>query len=267
MPEVDEVTPEAFDEYLMAEVLLPHGGNVLKAKVVGRKRDADGKEIGTRALNPILDTRKYKVEFPDGSTDVFTANVIAENLFSQVDDEGCSQVLMDEIIDHRSNGLAVSKDDGFKTTSSGQLRPRQTTKGWFLMVSWKDGSLDWVPLKDLKEAYPVKTAEYAVANKIIEEPAFAWWARSVLRKRDRIILKVKLRYWKRTHKYGIQLPKSVKEALRINKDSGTTFWQDAMEKEMKNVAVAFEFPADDKIPIGYQKIKCHMVFDVKITLM
>jgi hypothetical protein len=35
---------------------------------------------------------------------------------------------------------------------------------------------------------------------------------------------------------------------------------------MKNVMVAFEFPDDDKVPIGYQKIGCHMIFDVKITL-
>jgi hypothetical protein len=34
----------------------------------------------------------------------------------------------------------------------------------------------WVSLKDLKESNPIETAEYAVANKISEEPAFAWWA-------------------------------------------------------------------------------------------
>jgi len=121
-------------------------------------------------------------------------------------------------------------------------------------------------LKDLKESYPVKMAEYAVANKILEEPAFAWWARKVLRKRDRIIMKVKSCYWKWTHKYGILLPKSVEEALRIDADTGTTFWRDALEKEMKNMMVAFEFPDNDKVPIGYQKISCHLIFDVKITL-
>jgi hypothetical protein len=42
-------------------------------------------------------------------------------------------------------------------------------------------------VKDLKEAYPVQVAEYALTNKILEEPAFAWWARHVLKKRDRII--------------------------------------------------------------------------------
>jgi hypothetical protein len=95
----------------------------------------------------------------------------------------------------------VSKDDEFEVTKSDQKRPRHT-KGWFLMVTWKDGSSDWVPLKDLKESYPVETAEYAVANKIVEEPAFAWWARKVLRKRDLIIMKVKSRYWKRNHMLG-----------------------------------------------------------------
>jgi hypothetical protein len=72
-----------------------------------------------------------------------------------------------------------------------------TTKGWKLHLEWKDGTTDWLPLKDLKESYPVQVAEYAVANKISEKPAFAWWVPYVLR--ERIIKKVKTRYWKRTH--------------------------------------------------------------------
>jgi hypothetical protein len=32
-----------------------------------------------------------------------------------------------------------------------------------------------IALKDLKESNPVKVAEYTVANKIDDEPAFAWW--------------------------------------------------------------------------------------------
>ena len=91
---------------------------------------------------------------------------------------------MSEIIDHKSNGTAVSKDDGFEVTNQGHRRPRRTTRGWKLLVSWKDGSTTWVPLKDLKESHPVQVAEYALVNKILEEPAFAWWATWVLRKRD-----------------------------------------------------------------------------------
>ena len=35
---------------------------------------------------------------------------------------------------------------------------------------------------------------------------------------------------------------------------------------MKAIDCAFEFREDDKIPVGYQHIDCHMIFDVKITL-
>ena len=177
----------------------------------------------------------YDVEFPDGSTDTFTANIIAENLHSQIDQEGRSFGILKEIVGHRKNEHAVHKDDGMITSSSGRERQRTTTIGWELEVLWSDTSTSWIPLKDLKDSNPIETAEYAVSNKIAEEPAFAWWVRAFLRRRDRIIKKVKSRYWKRTHKYGVELPHSIEEALAVDQRSGTTFWQDAIEKEMKNV--------------------------------
>jgi hypothetical protein len=91
----------------------------------------------------------------------------------------------------------------------------------------------------------------------------------VLRKRDHIIKKVKSRrYWQRTHKYGIVIPKSVDEALHItNKEMGTEFWTKALEKEMKIIEPAFQFRDDDVMLVGYQHIlDCHMFFDVKISL-
>ena len=47
--------------------------------------------------------------------------------------------------------------------------------GWKLLVEWKDGSVDWVPQKDLKQSKPVELAECNVANEISDEPAFNWW--------------------------------------------------------------------------------------------
>ena len=35
---------------------------------------------------------------------------------------------------------------------------------------------------------------------------------------------------------------------------------------MRNIDVTVDFPADGKAPVGYQKIDCHMIFDVKMTL-
>ena len=48
------------------------------------------------------------------------------------------------------------------------------------------------------------------------------------------------------------------------KNSLTESLETTIEKEMKNVMPAFEFRDDDKMLVGYEKIQCHMVFDVKI---
>jgi hypothetical protein len=177
-----------------------------------RKHDNNGNPIGLRHSNPILDTREYEVEFPDGSIDVFTANTIAEAMYSQVDNDGHHHLIIKEIVDHTKDASAVKQDDGFV---QGTQQRRWTTKGWKLLVEWKDGTSNWVPMKDLKDSNPIEVAEYAVANKLVSEPAFAWWVPTVLRKRDRNIMKVKSRYHVRTHKFGIEIPKTTKRALEI----------------------------------------------------
>ena len=45
-----------------------------------------------------------------------------------------------------------------------------TTKGCDLHVQFKDGSTEWVPLKDLKVSNPVDVAEYTVAHKLDQKP-------------------------------------------------------------------------------------------------
>jgi hypothetical protein len=40
----------------------------------------------------------------------YAANVIAENLYSQVDDEGHHQVMIEDIVDHKKDSSAVTKD-------------------------------------------------------------------------------------------------------------------------------------------------------------
>ena len=134
-------------------------------------------------------------------------------------------------------------------------------------VEWKDGSIDWVPMIDMKHSYPIETAEYALANGLEEEPAFKWWVRHTLKKRDRLNGKVKSKYWRNTHKFGICIPKSVREAIEIDNSTGTDFWQKAIAKEMKNVHIAFELlegiiekeMRGGKVKAGYNFITTHMI--------
>ena len=79
-----------------------------------------------------------------------------------------------------------------------------------------------------------------MANQIENEPAFAWWVPYVLKKRERIISKAKTKYWRTSHKYGVRLPKTVEEALKIDDETGTNFWETALNKEMKKAKVAYE---------------------------
>jgi hypothetical protein len=62
------------------------------------------------------------------------------------------------------------------------------------------------------------------------------------------------------------MPKSVSGALAIDRRNGNCLWRDAIEKEMKIVMAAFEFKDDNVMPIGYNKIDVHMIFDVKSHL-
>ena len=85
--------------------------------------------------NPITDTRLYDVELEDGTVETIAANIIAENLLSQVDAEGHRQMMLDEIIDHRCNQDVVMKHDAFYYTKYGVKRRKYTTKRCQLCVA------------------------------------------------------------------------------------------------------------------------------------
>ena len=130
----------------------------------------------------------------------------------------------------------------------------------------EDGSTNWIALKDLQGSYPVQAAEYSVGARILMEPAFAWWVPYTLKKCNWIIVKVKSKYWTWTHNFGVWILKSVQEAKELDHQNGNNLWWEAICKEMKNVRPAFKVWEKhvSQLPPGYQQIKCHMVFDVKM---
>ena len=111
----DTFTPDVYDMYLNMELAIPQKGSLEPwlARVTKQLKDANGLPIGLANENPILDTTMYNVEYLDGERTSLAANNIAENLFAQINDEGNRQVLMDEIIGHRSNEHAVKQQDAF----------------------------------------------------------------------------------------------------------------------------------------------------------
>ena len=236
-------------------------------RVVKRSRDNDGNPIGRANDNPVLDTRQYVVEFADGMEAELAANVIATSMYAQCDDEGNQYVLFDSITDYRRSASALSHEDQ-RSTSNGRNYMRRSTAGWQLCVTWKDGSTSWEKLADMKESHPIETAEYAMAQGLEFEPAFNWWVHHVIKKRARIVSLVKkrnVRYLKREHKFGIELPTTADAAHALDRKNDNTYWADAISKEMKNVQVAFKIlDPDEKVPQDHEFVRCHMIFDVKM---
>jgi hypothetical protein len=200
----DDYTDEAFDVNIGSELLTTYLGDFHRARVTKQIYNKFGDPVGKRNDNPKLDTRMFEVVMDDGAIAEYTANMIAENLYAQVDEEGNRHLIFKDIIDHRCDNNAVLEKHIDK--------PTRTTKGWFLLVEWRDNTTSWVSLDELKASNPVQVAEYAYSNHLIDEPAFKWWAKKVLRQRNHIVSKIKSRYWRTTHKFGIRLPHSVEEA-------------------------------------------------------
>jgi len=225
-PEVEDIEVDVHDELLLSEPMLKKDGVFVRAKITGRKRDSDG----------------HIAEYSE--------NIIAESIYQGINDDGLEESLFDSIIGHE-------RDE----TYQGNPDTKFITKGWNTCNSWKDGSTSWHPLSDIKNSYPVQLAEYAETNKLEKEPAFSWWLKPTLRHQRTFMKSTRKSYLKRSHKFGIRLPKTVEEA----KQTKTTFWCDAIHKEMKNNRMAFKvLEEDERVPIGYNGIKFHMILEIKM---
>jgi hypothetical protein len=212
----------------------------------------------------MLDTRTYLIEFPDGLSDEYTANMIAENMYAQCDIESRQYNLMEGIVDRKTDGHSVEPADMYIKHGSNK-KLRKTTKGWNLCVEWKDGTASWERLEDLKESNHVEVSQYASAKSLLYYPDFVWWAPHVLKKRSRIIASVTKCYHKWTHNFGIEVTKSWDDCVRLDKDNYNTIWQDTVSKETKNVRIVFKIlNAEESVTPTYQEIRCHMIFDVKM---
>ena len=150
-------------------------------------KDNEGNPIGMANKNPILDTRVYDIEFLDGFCQPLAANLIAENIFAQVEQYGMRHKIIDMIIDVREIDISVKEKDVFDISSNGTKRRKANDQGWKVCIQCKDRSNTWNTLKEVKDSFPIELAEYAVENLISSKSEFSWWVPYILKKRERIL--------------------------------------------------------------------------------
>ena len=220
--EIDTRYLNELDKLIGTQVALPgKDGFQLMAIVKDKKRNYKGEAIGSYNPNPMLDSRIYELEFPDGRIEEDSVKTIIENLVDQVRTNDCNANLFDEIISTRKDkNIASKKGEEEFTTIKGVRRPIITTKGWSIQIKWNDGSVSWHPLSAVKSSNQIDLAEYAVSNKLSNESAFKWWVNQTLRKRNKLGNKLKNKATNKKIKFGIEVPSTVEEALCLDHSNG-----------------------------------------------
>jgi hypothetical protein len=84
-------------------------------------------------------------------------------------------------------------------------------------------------------------AKHAIKNNLQHHPAFSRSVNFTIKKKQALIKATKSTYSQRTHKFGIKVLRTLQEALTIDWQSGTSFWYEAIQKEMTNNKSAFKF--------------------------
>ena len=122
----------------------------------------------------MLNTLVYDVEFPYGAVKKYAANFIAENALAQCDPDGFYTNVMEEILDHKRDGIVLLMSENYFTTKQGRRKMRQSNLGWSFHIKCNNGSTEWVALKYLKETNPVDFVKYSTARGIKQDTAFTW---------------------------------------------------------------------------------------------
>jgi hypothetical protein len=196
-------------------------------------------------------TGKFKVVHADDEEDWVDENVIQEALLSRNDD-GAHEWVIKKILANRKDGQLME-----------------------VQVMWDDGSISWEKMETIRKDDPIKLALYAKERSLIYERGWRW-ARKILKDNKRFARTVKLLAGQGKagpkYKFGVQVPRNVKEAVSIDKTNGNTLWQDAMQAEIQQL---LDFGTFTILPKGETKFKnmeaytyvpMHFVFDVKFDL-
>ena len=171
----------------------------------------------------------------------------------QVNSNDWGASLFDEIVSAtKDDKVAIKKGEGAFKMVNGTMEPIINTKGWNIQVKWKNASVSWHLMSIVKSSNSIELAEFTVSNKLSDEPAFKWWINSTLKGRNKLINKFKTTIASKKIKFGVEVPSTIEEALRLDLENGNKLWQETIAKKMANSRVTFQIlEADDQPPVGF----------------
>ena len=122
------------------------------AKLLRRIVDENKNVIVHYRADTHFNTALYALEFADNEERTHAANVIADNIYTKVNQfSRCDLIFIDIINHHRNSKYAVKKKDQH-VTINGNQHSRRTAAGYEFLLLCKSKTEEWLPLKDLKES-------------------------------------------------------------------------------------------------------------------
>ena len=139
-----------------------------------------------------------------------------------------------------------------------------------IKIEWEDGSTSWEPISVIIGDCALPVAEHAEKHKLLDTPGWKRLKKFVKNKKKftRMINQAKLRSFRASprFKYGFEIPKNFKDAVRLDQENGNTKWQDAIILKLGQIddhQVFIDHGEHGSTPQGYKKITVHLVFDAK----
>ena len=148
--------------------------------------------------------------------------------------------------------------------------PSYKGSSYNVMIVWEDNSKSFEPLSVIAADSPVTCALYAKRAGLLDTPG--WKRFKTIARREKKMLRManqaKLASFRRapTYQFGVQVPRTPQEAIRLDGENGNTLWQDSMALEMSQLQEYNTFKDLGRgapPPDGHRKIRVHFVYAVK----
>ena len=227
--------------------------------------EEDGQRFRAKIVEAIVDHEQDLAKNPDKVKFLCSVN----------GDEYEEILSYNEIIDHIEKDEADPGFWRFKSISGhqgplSQSDPAYQGSRYNVLVDWETGESTYEPLHVIAADDPVTCAAYAKEKGLLEEEGWRRFKRIAKRQKKlvRLMNQSKLRAVRTLpiFKYGFLVPRNHEQAVDIDERNGNTKWQDAEKTETVQLDEYDTFIDKGKgasIPIGYKKIRCHFVYDVK----
>ena len=187
--------------------------------------------------------------------------------------------LLDKYWKNESIDKQYDEHDGERSWTFEDIIGHRKVKGgsYEVNVLWDDGSQTWEPLRTMAKDDPITLAKYANDNDLIEKPGWKRLKHHVRQYPKKFIRLIKTIKGFASHlrenkiKFGITVPRNVKEAMIQDTINKNKLWREAIKTEMGQL-IDYEVFKDlgpyhsTKVPDGYKVIRGNTVFDVKQDL-